>query len=99
MILNEILERSISSFVKEKNENLMQTINYLVDEFDKNQNELNSLLEEIENQPIEDDFFFKNVKKEDYKKRGEHLEKNIMSIEKRWSELIIILNERYNKKS
>ena len=99
MILNEILERSISSFVKEKNENLMQTINYLVDEFDKNQNELNSLLEEIENQPIEDDFFFKSVKKEDYKKRGEHLEKNIMSIEKRWSELIIILNERYNKKS
>lgn len=99
MILNEILERSISSFVKEKNENLIQTINYLVDEFDKTQNELNSLLEEIENQPIEDDFFFKNVKKEDYKKRGEHLEKNIMSIEKRWSELIIILNERYNKKS
>jgi hypothetical protein len=99
MILNEILERSISSFLKEKNENITQTINYLVDEFDKNQNELNSLLEEIENQPIEDDFFFKNVKKEDYKKRGEHLEKNIMSIEKRWSELIIILNERYNKKS
>jgi hypothetical protein len=99
MILNEILERSISSFVKEKNENLMQTINYLVDEFDKNRNELNSLLEEIENQPIEDDFFFKNVKKEDYKKRGEYLEKNIMSIEKRYSELIIILSERYNKKS
>jgi len=99
MILNEILERSISSFTKEKNENLTQTINYLVDEFDKNQNELNSLLEEIENQPIEDDFFFKNVKKEDYKKRGVHLEKNIMLIEKRWSELIIILNERYNKKS
>jgi hypothetical protein len=99
MILNEILERPISSFLKEKNENITQTINYLVDEFDKNQNELNSLLEDIENQPIEDDFFFKNVKKEDYKKRGEHLEKNIMSIEKRWSELIIILNERYNKKS
>jgi hypothetical protein len=99
MKLNEILERPISSFLKEKNENITQTINYLVDEFDKNQNELNSLLEDIENQPIEDDFFFKNVKKEDYKKRGEHLEKNIMSIEKRWSELIIILNERYNKKS
>ena len=99
MILNEILERPISSFLKEKNENITQTINYLVDEFDKNQNELNSLLEDIENQPIEDDFFFKNVKKEDYKKRGEHLEKNIMSIEKRYSELIIILNERYNKKS
>jgi len=99
MILNEILERPISSFLKEKNENITQTINYLVDEFDKNQNELNSLLEEIENQPIEDDFFFKNVKKEDYKKRGELLEKNIMSIEKRYSELIIILSERYNKKS
>jgi hypothetical protein len=98
MILNEILERSTSSFIKEKNENLIQTINYLVDEFDKNQNELNSLLEEIENQPIEDDFFFKNIKKEDYKKRGEHLEKNIMLIEKRWSELIVILNERFNKK-
>jgi predicted adenine nucleotide alpha hydrolase (AANH) superfamily ATPase len=99
MILNEILERSISSFTKEKNENLTQTINYLVDEFDKNRNELNSLLEEIENQPIEDDFFFKNVKKEDYKKRAVHLEKNIMLIEKRYSELIIILSERYNKKS
>jgi predicted adenine nucleotide alpha hydrolase (AANH) superfamily ATPase len=99
MILNEILERSISSFTKDKNENLTQTINYLVDEFDKNRNELNSLLEEIENQPIEDDFFFKNVKKEDYKKRAVHLEKNIMLIEKRYSELIIILSERYNKKS
>jgi hypothetical protein len=99
MILNKILERPISSFLKEKNENITQIINYLVDEFDKNQNELNSLLEEIENQPIEDDFFFKNVKKEDYKKRGELLEKNIMSIEKRYSELIIILSERYNKKS
>jgi predicted adenine nucleotide alpha hydrolase (AANH) superfamily ATPase len=99
MILNEILERSISSFTKEKNENLTQTINYLVDEFDKNRNELNSLLEEIENQPIEDDFFFKNIKKEDYKKRAVHLEKNIMLIDKRYSELIIILSERYNKKS
>jgi hypothetical protein len=99
MILNEILERSISSFVKEKNENLTQTINYLVDEFNKNKNELNSLLEEIENQPIEDDFFFKNIKKEDYKKRAVHLEKNIMLIDKRYSELIVILSERYNKKS
>jgi hypothetical protein len=99
MVLNEILERSTSSFVKEKNENLIQTINYLVDEFDKYQNELNFLIDEIENQPIEDDFFFKNIKKEDYKKRGEYLEKNIMAIEKRWSELIIILNERFNKKS
>jgi len=99
MVLNEILERSTSSFTKEKNENLIQTINYLVDEFDKYQNELNILIEEIENQPIEDDFFFKNVKKEDYKKRGEYLEKNIIAIEKRWSELIIILNERFNKKS
>jgi hypothetical protein len=99
MILNEILERSISSFVKEKNENLTQTINYLVDEFNKNKNELNSLLEEIENQPIEDDFFFKNLKKEDYKKRAVHLEKNIILIEKRYSELIVILSERYNKKS
>ena len=99
MILNEILERSISSFVKEKNENLTQTINYLVDEFNKNKNELNSLLEEIENQPIEDDFFFKNLKKEDYKKRAVHLEKNIILIDKRYSELIVILSERYNKKS
>jgi hypothetical protein len=99
MILNEILERPISSFTKEKNENLTQTINYLVDESDKNRNELNSLLEEIENQPIEDDFFFKNIKKEDYKKRAVHLEKNIMLIDKRYSELIIILSERYNKKS
>ncbi len=98
MILNEILEKPISLFTKEKNEKLIQTINYLVDEFDKHQNELNFLIEEIENQPIDDDFFFKNIKKEDYKKRGEYLEKNIMTIEKRWSELIIILNERFNKK-
>ena len=99
MVLNEILERSTSSFVKEKNENLIQTINYLVDEFDKYQNELNFLIDEIENQPIEDDFFFKNIKKEDYKKRAVHLEKNIMLIDKRYSELIVILSERYNKKS
>ena len=99
MVLNEILERSTSSFIKEKNEKLTQTINYLVDEFNKNRNELNSLLEEIENQPIDDDFFFKNIKKEDYKKRAVHLEKNIMLIDKRYSELIIILSEIYNKKS
>ncbi len=99
MVLNEILERTISSFAKEKNEKLIQTINYLVDEFDSYQNQLNTLIEEIENQHIEDDFFFKNVKKEDYKKKAELLEKKIIDIEKRWSELILILNERYNKKS
>jgi hypothetical protein len=98
MVLNEILERKLSSFTKEKNEKLIQTINYLVDEFDKNQNELDLLIQEIETQPIEDDFFFKNVKKDDFKKRGELLENNIMAIEKRWSELILILNERFGKK-
>lgn len=97
MILNEILEKNLSSFSKEKNDKLIQTINFLVDEFEKNQNQLNSLINEIENNPIDDDFFFKNLKKEDYKKKAEILEKNIFLIEKRWSELILILNERFNK--
>lgn len=98
MILQEILERNISSFTKEKNEVLIKTINYLVDEFIENQKQLNHLLDEIENNPIDDDFFFKNVKKENFKKRAELLENNITIIEKRYSELILILNERFNKK-
>lgn len=98
MILQEILERNISSFTKEKNEVLTNTINYLVDEFTENQKQLNHLLDEIENNPIDDDFFFKNVKKENFKKRAELLENNITTIEKRYSELILILNERFNKK-
>ena len=90
--------RNISSFTKEKNEVLTNTINYLVDEFTENQKQLNHLLDEIENNPIDDDFFFKNVKKENFKKRAELLENNITTIEKRYSELILILNERFNKK-
>jgi hypothetical protein len=99
MILNEILEKNLSTFSKEKNDKLIQTINFLVDEFEKNQNQLNSLINEIENNPIDDDFFFKNLKKEDYKKKAETIEKNIFLIEKRWSELILILNDRFNKNS
>jgi len=97
MVLNEILEKNISAFSKEKNDKLTQTINFLVDEFEKNQNQLTLLMDEIENNPIDDDFFFKNLKKEDYKKKAEILEKNIFLIEKRWSELILILNDRFNK--
>jgi hypothetical protein len=99
MILNEILEKNISTFLKEKNDKIIQTINFLVDEFEKNQSQLDLLISEIENESIEDDFFFKNLKKDDYKKRAELLEKNILVIEKRWSELILILNERFNKKA
>ena len=47
MILNEILEKDISKFSKEKNDNIIQTINFLVDEFEKNQNQLNLLINEI----------------------------------------------------
>jgi hypothetical protein len=98
MVLNEILEKNITSFKKEKNDKLIESINFLVDEFDNYQNQLDDLLTEIENQPFEDDFFFKNVKKDDYKKRASLIEEKIFSIEKRWSELVLILNERLNKK-
>jgi hypothetical protein len=98
MKLNEILEKNIESFSKEKNEKIIETINYLVDEFEKNQNQLINLLDEIEDTPIEDNFFFKNLKKEDFKKKALVLEEKIISIEKRWSELVLILNQRFNKK-
>jgi hypothetical protein len=98
MILKEILEKKIDSFSKEKNDKLIEVINYLVDEFEKNQTELNNLLTEIEETPIQDDFFFKNLKKEEYKKKAVEIEKKILLIEKRWSELILILNQRFNKK-
>jgi hypothetical protein len=98
MILKEILEKKIDSFSKEKNDKLIEVINYLVDEFEKNQTELNNLLTEIEGTPIEDNYFFKNIKKDDYKERAKVLEEKILSIEKRWSELILILNQRFNKK-
>lgn len=98
MKLNEILEKNIQSFSKEKNEKLIESINLLVDEFEKNQNQLVNLLDEIEDTPIQDDFFFKNLKKEEYKKKALVLEEKIISIEKRWSELVLILNQRFNKK-
>ena len=98
MKLNEILEKNIESFSKEKNEKLIESINLLVDEFEKNQNQLINLLDEIEDTPIEDNFFFKNLKKEDFKKKALVLEEKILSIEKRWSELVLILNQRFNKK-
>lgn len=97
MVLNEILEKNTDSFLKEKNDRLIETINFLVDESDKYHNELDMLLNEIENEQIEDDFFFKNMKREDYKKRAVMLEEKITSIEKRWSELILILNQRFKK--
>ena len=97
MNLNDILERKIDSFLKEKNDKLLEIINFLVDEFDKNQNELIHLLDEIEQTPIQDDFFFKNLKKEEYKKKASTIEEKIILIEKRWSELILILNQRFNK--
>jgi hypothetical protein len=85
MNLNNILEKNIESFSKEKNEKIIETINYLVDEFEKNQNELINLLDEIEVTPIQDDFFFKNLKKEEYKKKSSTIEENIILIEKIWS--------------
>jgi hypothetical protein len=97
MNLNDILERKIDSFSKEKNDKLLEIINFLVDEFDKNQNDLIHLLDEIEQTPIQDDFFFKNLKKEEYKKKASTIEEKIILIEKRWSELILILNQRFNK--
>ena len=98
MDLNDILEKKIVSFSKEKNDKIIEIINFLVDEFDKNQNQLNLLFSEIETSPIEDDFFFKNLKKEDFKKRALVFEEKILAIEKRWSELVLILNQRFNKK-
>lgn len=97
MLLSEILERKTESFLKEKNDNLIQTINFLVDESENYHSQLDNLLSEIETQPIEDDYFFKNVKKDDYKKRAVLLEEKIVTIEKKWSELILILNDRYKK--
>jgi hypothetical protein len=97
MNLNDILERKIDSFSKEKNDKLLEIINFLVDEFDKNQNDLIHLLDEIEQTPIQDDYFFKNLKKEEYKKKASTIEEKIILIEKRWSELILILNQRFNK--
>ncbi len=99
MILNEILEKNLSIFLKEKNDKIIETINFLVDEFRENQTKLSLLIDEIENEQIQDDFFFKNLKKEEYKKKAETYEKNIFLIEKRWSELVLILNDRLNKKS
>jgi hypothetical protein len=97
MDINEILKKDISFFLKEKNDKIIKIINSLVDEFENKQKELELLMNEIENTPIEDDFFFKNLKKEEFKKRAEVIEKNIFLIEKKWSELILVLNERFNK--
>ena len=97
MDLENILKQDIDTYLREKNETIINVINFLVDESDVYRNNLENLLTEIENEPIEDDFFFKNLKKEDFKTRAISIEKKIHEIEKRWSELIIILNERFNK--
>jgi hypothetical protein len=98
MDLENILKQDVDTYLREKNETIINVINFLVDESDVYRNKLENLLAEIENEPIEDDFFFKNLKKEDFKTRAVSIEKKIHEIEKRWSELIIILNERFNKK-
>ena len=98
MKLEDILKQDVNTYLREKNDKIIQIINFLVDESDVYRNQLESLLSEIENEPIEDDYFFKNVKKEEYKNRAVEIEKKIHQIEKRWSELILILNERFNKK-
>jgi hypothetical protein len=98
MKLEDILKQDVNIYLREKNEKIIQVINFLVDESDVYRNQLENLLLEIENEPIEDDFFFKNVKKEGYKSRAVEIEKKIHEIEKRWSELILILSERFNKK-
>jgi|688.fasta_scaffold1310000_1 hypothetical protein len=97
MDLENILKQDVNTYLREKNENIIKIVNFLVDESDIYRNKLEDLLAEIENEPIEDDFFFKNLKKEDFKTRAASIEKKIHEIEKRWSELIIILNERFNK--
>jgi hypothetical protein len=99
MILNEILSKRSETYLKEKNDNLIETINFLVDESEKYHLQLEILLAEIETTPIEDDFFYKNVKKDDFKKRGLILEEKIKAIEKKWAELILILNQRFNEKN
>lgn len=98
MILNEILSRRSETYLKEKNDKLIETINFLVDESENYHLQLEILLAEIETTPIEDDFFYKNVKKDDFKKRGLILEEKIKAIEKKWAELILILNQRYKEK-
>ena len=97
MNLENILKQDVNTYLREKNETIIKIINFLVDESDIYRGQLENLLTEIENEPIEDDFFFKNLKKEDFKTRAVSIEKKIHEIEKRWSELIIILNERFNK--
>lgn len=97
MNLENILKQDVNTYLREKNETIIKIINFLVDESDIYRSQLENLLTEIENEPIEDDFFFKNLKKEDFKTRAVSIEKKIHEIEKRWSELIIILNERFNK--
>jgi hypothetical protein len=98
MKLDNILKQDVTTYLREKNEKIIEVINFLVDESDIYRKQLEDLLIEIENEPIEDDFFFKNIKKEEYKNRAVDIEKKIHEIEKRWSELIIILNDRFNKK-
>lgn len=98
MKLEDILKQDTKVFLREKNEKIIEIINFLVDESDVYRNQLENLLIEIENEPIEDDYFFKNIKKEDYKSRATLIEQRIHDIEKKWSELILILNDRFNKK-
>ena len=95
MSIDEILKKDINSFLKEKNENLYKYINTLVDEFDIIKSNLSGLFDEIENEPIMENYFYLDLKKKDFKKRAEDLESRLLIIEKRWGELILILNQRF----
>jgi hypothetical protein len=95
MSIDEILKKDINSFLKEKNENLYKYINTLVDEFDIIKSNLSGLFNEIENEPIMENYFYLDLKKKDFKKRAEDLESRLLIIEKRWGELILILNQRF----
>ena len=95
MNVDELLKKNNDFFIKEKNENLYKYINLLVDEFDIVQNKLNQLLLEVEDTIIDDNVFYLNLKKENFKKIGFDLENKLYEIEKKWGDLILILNQRF----
>jgi hypothetical protein len=70
MEIEKILKLTIDELEKLSNMNLIEIFNFLADNIELVQKELKELADSIQNEPIEDDFFRMNIKKQEYKNKG-----------------------------
>lgn len=70
MEIEKVSNIPVEELEKISNIKLIEMFNFLADNIEAIQDELRILGDKIQNEPIEDDFFRMNLKKQDYKNKG-----------------------------